>query len=84
MAFVSRRHWLLFSTSWVRPFAVVIGVILASLLHATFNFFILNAGSQQTLLVLTFVWAGVIALLATLEWVKRFAPPSRPAQRKLQ
>jgi RsiW-degrading membrane proteinase PrsW (M82 family) len=64
---------------WVRPFAVLIGVILASLLHATFNFFILNAGSQQTLLVLTFVWAGVIALLATLEWVKRFAPPKRAA-----
>lgn len=59
---------------WMRPFAVFIGVILAALLHATFNFFILNAGSQQTLLVLTFVWAGVIGLLATLEWVKRFKP----------
>jgi RsiW-degrading membrane proteinase PrsW (M82 family) len=59
---------------WVRRFAVLIGVILASLLHATFNFFILNAGPQETLLVLTFVWAGVIGLLAALEWVKRFQP----------
>jgi len=59
---------------WVRRFAVFVGVILASLLHATFNFFILNAGPNETLLVLTFVWGGVIALLATLEWVKRFKP----------
>jgi RsiW-degrading membrane proteinase PrsW (M82 family) len=62
---------------WMRPFAVVIGVILATLLHGTFNFFILNAGSQQTVLVLTFVWGGVIALLAALEWVKRFRPRYR-------
>ncbi|HTR18938.1 MAG TPA: PrsW family glutamic-type intramembrane protease [Candidatus Paceibacterota bacterium] len=62
------------SRKWVRRFAVFIGVILAALLHSTFNFFILNAGSEQTLLVLTFVWAGVIALLAVLEWVKRFRP----------
>jgi len=62
---------------WVRPFAVTIGVILAALLHGSFNFFILSAGPQQTILVLTFVWAGVIALLAALEWVKRFKPRYR-------
>src|SRR5665213_3442593 len=61
---------------WMRPFAVTLGVILATLLHGTFNFFILNAGPQQTILVLTFVWAGIIALLAALEWVKRFQPRS--------
>lgn len=62
---------------WMRPFAVTVGVILASLLHGTFNFFILNAGSQQTILVLTCVWAGVIILLATLEWIKRIRPRMR-------
>jgi RsiW-degrading membrane proteinase PrsW (M82 family) len=56
---------------------VTIGVILAALLHGSFNFFILSAGPQQTILVLTFVWAGVIALLAALEWVKRFKPRYR-------
>lgn len=59
---------------WVRPFAATVGVILAALLHGTFNFFILSAGPRQTILVLTFVWAGVIALLACLEWVKRIRP----------
>ena len=68
------------SRPWMRPFAVVVGVILATLLHATFNFFILNAGPDQTLLVLTFVWAGVIALLAALEWVKRFKPRAAAAR----
>lgn len=67
IVFYDRRRWL-------RPFAVAIGVILATLLHGSFNFFILNAEPQQTILVLTFVWAGVIALLACLEWVKRFKP----------
>lgn len=62
---------------WIRPFAVGVGVILATLLHGSFNFFILNAGPEQTILVLTFVWAGVIALLACLEWVKRFRPRRR-------
>jgi RsiW-degrading membrane proteinase PrsW (M82 family) len=67
---------------WMRPFVVTIGVILATLLHGTFNFFILNAGPQQTILVLTFVWGGVILLLAALEWIKRIRPrlQARPAR----
>lgn len=62
------------SQKWIRPFAVAVGVILAALLHGSFNFFILNAGPQQTIMVLTFVWGGVILLLAALEWVKRIRP----------
>ncbi|MDR3571151.1 MAG: PrsW family glutamic-type intramembrane protease [Candidatus Pacebacteria bacterium] len=65
---------------WMRPYAVTLGVILATLLHGAFNFFILNAGSQQTILVLTFVWGGVILLLAALEWIKRIRPRAQGAQ----
>jgi RsiW-degrading membrane proteinase PrsW (M82 family) len=65
---------------WMRPFAALVGVILATLLHGTFNFFILNAGSQQTILVLTFVWGGVILLLAALEWIKRIRPRMQAAK----
>jgi len=60
-----------------RRFAVVIGVILATALHSAFNFFILNTTPEETLRVLSFVWIGVIALLAVLEWVKRIAPRFR-------
>ncbi|HUO49963.1 MAG TPA: PrsW family glutamic-type intramembrane protease [Candidatus Paceibacterota bacterium] len=64
-----------YRSKMARRLAVFIGVILASTLHATFNFFILNAGPQETLAVLTFVWAGVIILLAVLEWIKRIRVP---------
>lgn len=52
----------------------VIGVILAILLHATFNFFIMNTPETSVLHVFMFVWIGVIALLAALEFVKRITP----------
>lgn len=50
------------------------GVILACVLHASFNFFILNAAEESLLRTFSFVWLGVIALLATLEFVKRVHP----------
>lgn len=63
-----------YHSKMMKRIAVFIGVILAATLHATFNFFILNAGPHETVAVLTFVWAGVIILLATLEWIKRIRP----------
>ena len=61
-----------------RVYALV-GVILASALHALFNFLILNAGDDSLLRTFAFVWLGVIVLLAALEFVKRIRPGrSRP------
>ena len=51
-----------------------VGIIVASCLHSTFNFFILHAAENEILKVFLFVWIGIIALLATLEYVKRIAP----------
>jgi len=56
---------------------VLAGVILASALHAVFNFFILNAAEEHLLRTFAFVWLGVIALLAALEYVKRIRPRFR-------
>lgn len=53
------------------------GVILAIVLHATFNFFILNTAEDNLLRTFAFVWLGVIALLAALEFVKRVRPRFR-------
>jgi RsiW-degrading membrane proteinase PrsW (M82 family) len=47
------------------------GVILACILHSTFNFFILNAAEDHLLRTFAFVWLGLIALLAVLEFIKR-------------
>ena len=50
------------------------GVILAILLHSTFNFLILNTPQAYLLRTFVFVWIGVIVLLAALEFVKRIRP----------
>ncbi len=57
-----------------RRLAAVIGVILASVLHASFNFFILSRPEETLLRTFSFVWVGVIVLLGVLEYVKRIHP----------
>lgn len=52
----------------------LLGVILASLLHAGFNFLILNTAEEHLLRTFGLVWLGLIALLAMLEYVKRIHP----------
>ena len=58
----------------IKRYAVVVGVILACVLHASFNFFILQAPEETLLRTFSFVWVGVIALLAVLEYIKRIHP----------
>ncbi len=50
------------------------GVILACLLHSAFNFFILNTAEESLFRTFSFVWLGVIGLLAVLEYIKRIHP----------
>lgn len=50
------------------------GVILAGILHSAFNFLILNTAEERLLLTFGYVWIGLIALLAVLEYVKRIHP----------
>lgn len=65
--------------SFYRPriekiFYAIAGVILAVLLHASFNFFILNTPEADILRTFGFVWLGLVMLLAALEYVKRIRP----------
>jgi RsiW-degrading membrane proteinase PrsW (M82 family) len=53
---------------------VTAGLILAIVLHSSFNFLILNTPENQILRTFVFVWCGVIVLLAVLEYVKRVHP----------
>jgi RsiW-degrading membrane proteinase PrsW (M82 family) len=52
----------------------IVGVILAALLHSSFNFLILNTPQAYLLRTFVFVWMGVIVLLAVIEFVKRIRP----------
>jgi len=58
----------------VREWYAALGVILASLLHALFNFLILNTADEHILRTFAGVWVGVIAVLFALEFVKRIKP----------
>ena len=53
------------------------GVILAILLHSTFNFLILNAAEDHLLRTFGLVWLGLVFLLAVLEYIKRIHPAIR-------
>lgn len=58
----------------VRRVATFFGVILACVLHTTFNLFILNTSETDILRTFSFVWIGVIVLIAMLEYLKRLRP----------
>lgn len=55
----------------VKRLYALIGVILASILHGAFNFFILTTAEDHLLRTFAFVWVGVIVLLIILEFIKR-------------
>lgn len=63
-----------YSSRRVKRRYTLYGVILACVLHATFNFFILNTAEEHLLRTFGFVWLGLVALLAILEYVKRLRP----------
>ena len=54
-----------------------IGLFIAIILHALFNFFIMNASSGTVLGVFMFVWMGVIVLFLLFEKVKQLEKKHR-------
>lgn len=65
-----------FSKRITRRLALFIGLILASLLHTLFNFFILKSnGNSGLLLTLLGVWFGIIVLILLFERIKRIKKP---------
>lgn len=57
--------------------AGLVGTFLAMGLHMTFNYLILNTPPEYVLRTFSYVWLGVIALLAILEYIKRIHPRNR-------
>ena len=53
---------------------VVGGLILAVLLHAFFNFFILKGGADGLVYVFSVVWLGIIVLILSFEKIKSQTP----------
>jgi len=61
-------------SGFMKQWYAACGVILASVLHIVFNFLILNTADEHLLRTFAGVWAGVIAVLFALEFIKRIKP----------
>lgn len=64
MALVYYKHRL------VKVISATLGLFLAVILHALFNFFIMDASGETVLGVFMFVWMGIIVLFLIFEKVK--------------
>jgi RsiW-degrading membrane proteinase PrsW (M82 family) len=68
---------LAFYREWFTKFIYgLAGVILAIVLHALFNFSILESGADHLLTIFSFVWVGIVFLLLALERVKLLKRPA--------
>ena len=63
-----------YKTERLKRIYALFGVILAVILHSSFNFLILNTPEEHLLRTFGYVWIGLVALLAVLEYIKRIHP----------
>jgi protease PrsW len=62
--------------------AGMVGLCLAIVLHALFNFFIMSGSGETILIVFLFVWMGIIALMLVFEKIKLLEIHHLASQRK--
>ncbi len=63
---------------WVQFIAGLVGILLATLLHAHFNLSIMNAyGTLNTLTVFAPFWGAIIGIIILIQIVKRIKPPAQ-------
>lgn len=55
----------------IRIEAGIIGLILACVIHGSFNYFVLQATGATMLQIFGVVWIGIVILIALLEYIKR-------------
>lgn len=60
-----------YKSARTRRLSAMVGVILATLLHTFFNFFILQEGGGTTFWIFLVIWFGVIAVLLFAERIKQ-------------
>ena len=59
-----------YKSAWVKFLYGTIGLCIAIVLHALFNFFIMDASGETILSVFLIVWMGIILLMLVFEKVK--------------
>ncbi len=58
----------------IKILSATVGLVLAILLHATFNLSILNASSEDTLKSFAWIWGAIVILIILFEEVKAVRP----------
>ena len=66
----------------IKRLYLLIGIILAIVLHTAFNFLIMINNSEKILIIFGFVWIGIIAVLILFEKIKRINKPTLFIRRK--
>lgn len=59
-----------YARSWIKILSATFGLFVAIILHALFNFFIMDADANTILTVFMFVWMGIVVLFILFEKVK--------------
>lgn len=59
-----------YARSWIKVLTATFGLFVAIILHALFNFFIMDGDANTILTVFMFVWMGIIVLFIVFEKVK--------------
>jgi len=67
---------------WIKRRYLFAGVILSIGLHGLFNVLIMNTAPEEMIRTFAFVWLGLIALLAVLEFIKRTPRRGEPSGRR--
>lgn len=64
-----------YRTPSVKRAYITVGIILAIILHALFNFFILESDGASILSIFLAVWIGIIVVILIMEHIKRMRSP---------
>lgn len=73
-----------YKSTFTRLLYATVGLFIAIVLHALFNFFIMDASGETILGVFLFVWMGIIMLFLLFEKVKLLeSPPPNPPSKVL-
>lgn len=59
-----------YDPSWIKILSATFGLFVAIILHALFNFFIMDTNPNAVLTVFMFVWMGIVVLFVVFEKVK--------------
>jgi predicted exporter len=63
-----------YKSNLLKMISTVFGIIIATLLHTSFNLAIISASSVSALKIFGWVWCAVIILIILFEEIKAIAP----------